>query len=72
MKVSSLQENLAKGLSIVGRADMELNVRTQTLNLKCGRFENTSGALTPPSSHSSPPLPTPMPSALAHPLRVIP
>ena len=106
MKVSCLQENLAKGLSIVGRAvatrstlpvlsnillatdqgrlklsatnleigitcwigakveedgsttvpartfvdlvsalpaervDMELNVRTQTLNLKCGRFEN--------------------------------
>ena len=136
MKVSCLQENLAKGLSIVGRAvatrstlpvlsnillstdpgrklsathleigitcwiggkvekdgattipartfvdwvgalpaeraDMELDVRTQTLNLKCGRFENTSGALTTPSSHSSPPPPTPMPSALAHPLRVI-
>jgi DNA polymerase-3 subunit beta len=138
MKVSCLQENLAKGLSIVGRAvatrstlpvlsnillatdqgrlklsatnleigitcwiggkveedgattipartfvdlvgalpaervDMELVVRTQTLNLKCGRFENTSGALTPPSSRSSPPPPTPMPSALAHPHRVIP
>ena len=70
MKVSSLQENLAKGPSIVERVDMELVVRTQTLNLKCGRFENTSGALTP-SSRSSPPPPTPMPSALAHPHRVI-
>src|SRR3989304_1861878 len=50
MKVSCLQENLAKGLSIVSRAlvdlvtplpqdrvDLNLTVRTQTVNLACGR-----------------------------------